>query len=133
MTWVPKDKEIEALLSADAKRRYEYFIRRVCETRKVWCLYDEGWASFSEGERKLMPFWPHETYAAHFKTGEWSSFLPQAIELEEFIKEWIPCLKKEGLSPAIFPASAGAGIVLDLEDLEADLRYELSETQGEDI
>ena len=59
--------EVEAMLGADAKRRYAYFIERVCDTRQVWGLCgDEGWATLSEGASTFIPLWPHPTYAERF-------------------------------------------------------------------
>jgi hypothetical protein len=132
MAWLPQKKEIEALLSAEGKRRYAYFIRRVCDTRKVWGLHDGGWASLGDGDKKLIPFWPHETYAARFKKDDWSSYAPKEIELGVFLERWIPGMRSEGIEPAIFPVESGASVVVSLDDLEANLRHELSNSYGEE-
>jgi hypothetical protein len=127
MAWIPKEKEIETMLAADRKRRYEYFIHRVCDTRKLWGLYADGWATLGDGEKKLIPVWPHERYAERFMTEDWSSYTPKEIELGVFLDRWIPGMKKDGAEPASFPIGSGRSIVVSLDDLEANLRYELSE------
>lgn len=132
MTWVPKEKEIAAVLAADGRRRYEYFIHRVCDTRKVWGLYDEGWASLGDSTEKLLPFWPHAVFAQRFALGEWKAYTPRAIELDAFLATWIPGLEIEGVQPAIFPNQEGRAVILSLADLEADLRRELADSHGED-
>jgi hypothetical protein len=132
MAWLPKDKEIEAMLSADAKHRYEYFIHRVCDTRKVWGLYGGGWASLGDGEKKLIPFWPHETYAARFGSDGWGAYVPKEIELGVFLERWIPGMKRDGVYPAIFPVGSGRAVAVSLVDLEANLRHEMAESYEEE-
>lgn len=132
MTWVPREKEIAALLAADGRPRYEYFIHRVCDTRRVWALYDDGWASLGDGDEKLIPFWPHAVFAERFAVGEWVTYTPREIELDAFLSTWIPGLAAEGVQPAIFPNQEGKAIIITLADLEANLRHELSESYGED-
>ena len=132
MAWIPTQKEIQAMLAADGKQRYEYFIHRVCDTRKIWGLYDNGWATLGDGDKKFIPFWPHEAYAEHFKKPNWSSYAPREIELDVFLKRWIPGMKADGIQPAIFPVSAGNSVAVSLTDLEANLRHELAEWYGEE-
>lgn len=132
MAWIPKEKEVEAMLTAEGRRRYEYFIHRVCDTRKVWGLYDDGWASLSEKEKRLIPLWPHETYAERFKNADWSSYTPKEIELGIFLEQWIPGMKAEGVDPAVFPVGTGSSVLVSLTDLEANLRHELAESYDED-
>jgi hypothetical protein len=131
MAWLPKEKEIAAMLSADGKRRYEYFIHRVCDTRKVWGLHADGWASLGEGENKLIPFWPHEVYAARFASDGWLSYAPKEIELGDFLQRWIPKMRADGVGLAIFPIGSGSSVLVDFGDLEANLHYELSNAYGE--
>jgi hypothetical protein len=126
MAWIPREKEFEAMLGAEAKKRYEYFIHRVCDTRKVWGLHDGGWASLGDGDRKLIPFWPHDAYAARFQTGDWSTYMPKEIELGVFLDRWIPGMRSDGTAPAIFPVGSGTSVVVSLDALEANLRQELS-------
>lgn len=131
MAWIPKEKEIEAMLAADVKRRYEYFIHRVCDTRKVWSLYDGGWASLGDGTKKLIPLWPHKTYAERFKKEGWNTYVPKEIELGVFLERWIPGMKADGVEPAVFPVGSGNSVVVSLADLEANLRHELADAYGE--
>lgn len=130
--WVLKDKEVDAVLAADGKRRFEYFIHRVCDSRKVWGLYQEGWASLGDGETKLMPLWPHQAFAARFITGQWAEYEPRAIELDEFLQRWIPLMESEGIEPAVFPNLAGSAVLVSTADLETQLRRELEECYGRD-
>jgi hypothetical protein len=132
MAWIPKEKEIEAMLSADGKRRYEYFIHRVCDTRKVWGLHKDGWATLGDGDKKLIPFWPHHTYANRFRQEAWSTYLAKEIDLTDFLEHWIPNMRSDGTGAAIFAVSTGGSVVVSLDDLEANIRHELSTGYGEE-
>ncbi|MBI5426634.1 MAG: DUF2750 domain-containing protein [Opitutae bacterium] len=132
MAWLPKEKEVEAMLGADGKKRYEYFIHRVCDTRKVWGLHDGGWASLGDGDKKWIPFWPHEIYASRFRTADWSSYVPKEIELGAFLDRWLPGMRADGVAAAIFPVGPGSSVLVSLDDLEANLRHELSNSYEEE-
>lgn len=130
MTWTPDDKEIATLLNESTQRRYEYFLKRVCETRTVWGLFNDGWASLGDESGKFIPVWPHAVYAKQFAKGEWAGFAPKEIALDVFLERWIPGMGGEGIQPAIFPVDSGNAVIVSLEDLEANLRYELEPADG---
>jgi hypothetical protein len=131
MVRVPSDKEIKTLLAADGKRRYNYFLQHVCNTREAWGLYGDGWAILSDGDQEFVPFWPHEIYAARFRKEGWSSYEPRAVDVAAFLERWIPKMKKDGVQPAIFPVGSGSSVVVSLDDLEKHLRYELARKKDE--
>ncbi len=120
------------MFAAEATRRYEYFIHRICDTRKVWGLYEKGWASLGDGGHKLIPFWPHRVYAERFKGKDWSSYEPKEIDLRAFLDRWIPGMKREGTGAAIFPVASGSSVVVNLDDLEANIRHELADSYEEE-
>jgi hypothetical protein len=126
MPWIPNGNEIEGLLTADGKHRYEYFIKHVCASRKVWGLHSDGWATLGQGEKRYFPLWPHEVYAERYRADDWQAYTPKAIDLERFLEMWIPGMKANGVEPAIFPVGAGDSIFVLLEELEANLRRELA-------
>lgn len=127
MPWCPKDPEITAMLSADGKRRYEYFIHRVADTQQVWGLHADGWASLGDDEgKKLFPLWPHEKYAERFKKEGFADYEPRSIDIDLFIDEWLPKMKETGVMLAVFPVASGKAVVVSCDDLQANLRHELS-------
>jgi len=131
MSWVPTDKEIADVLAADAGHRYEYFVHRVCETRAVWALYQDGWASVTEDAGEpMIPFWPHAAFAAAFARGAWAGFEPRKIDLADFLETWIPGMRKQGVQPAVFPAPSSTSAVVSVEDLDRVLRHELDHVYG---
>ncbi|MEO6993019.1 MAG: DUF2750 domain-containing protein [Lacunisphaera sp.] len=132
MAWLPNKKEIDAMLAADGKCRYEYFIHRVCDTREMWGLFDDGWAFLGDGAVKHVPLWPHEIFAARFTKEEWSTYTPRQIELGKFLDQWIPRFRLKGMEVAIFPVGSGSSVVVGLDDLESNLRHELSTNYEEE-
>lgn len=133
MSWDPSEKEVASVLAADGRHRYEYFVHRACEARAVWALYNDGWASVGQDSGEpLIPLWPHEVYATAFATGPWSGFAPRRVALEDFLRAWIPGMRKEGVQPAIFPVPAGSSVIVGLDDLDGHLREELDRVYGVD-
>jgi hypothetical protein len=133
MAWDLQAKEIEAVIASDAKRRYEYFIHRVSETRKLWTLYSDGWACFTEDGKTYLPFWPHSAYARRFQQGEWSGYEAREIEIHEFLERWVPGLTRDQIEAAVFPVPAGGAVLVPIDAVAADLREELSTVHGEDV
>lgn len=133
MTWVLTEKEIMGVLAADPRRRYEYFVHRACDTKRVWTLHADDWARFTDGGQLLIPLWPHERFAAMFCIGEWAGYIPKAIELHEFLEKWPQTMKRDGLEPAILPGASGRAVIVSIDELVAHLRHELAEYYGEDV
>lgn len=133
MPWVPKEKEIAAVVAADGRRRYEYFIHRVCETRKVWSLRAGDWALLSDGENQFFPLWPHPVFAQHYQRGSstWPDATAESLELGEFLRDAALSYQSRGIKPAVFPVPTGSAIVVSWDDLLANLRHELAESYGE--
>jgi hypothetical protein len=124
---VISQKQIEAILELPAPRRYDHFIKKVVGWRKLWGLYDDGWAmsETSEGE-PVLPLWPEREYAQLCATDIWASYTPREIELEEFLNDVLPTLREEGIHPGAFYIPSGGSVDIDLDQLEKDLRAELS-------
>ena len=122
MGWVLQEREIWATLAADSRRRCEYFVHRVLETRRVWGLYDDGWAALGDEGRPVLPFWPHETYAHLFRGENLADYVPRAIGLEVFLDECLPEMRRTGVGVAVFPVPDGEAVILPVDKLEAILR-----------
>jgi len=118
-------KEIEAVSKLPASKRYEYFIKKVADFEEVWGLFDDGWAiSEDEEGNPLIPFWPKKEFAHLCAVDEWKNYKPEKIELEEFMREWLPGMKKDGIKPSIFWNNVDS-VVPDIDRLISDLEEEL--------
>ncbi|WP_243292304.1 DUF2750 domain-containing protein [Bacillus sp. FJAT-47783] len=119
------EKEYYAVLNLPAIKRYEYFLKKVVDWEEVWGLYHDGWAMTKDDIGNLLiPFWPKKEFAQYCAKGEWDSYKPEIIELEEFIDEWLPGIKKDGYKPSIFWNNKDS-VVIDVDVLLQDLHREL--------
>jgi len=120
-------KQIEAVIKLPAPQRYSHFIKKVVGWRKMWGLYDDGWAmSEADDGSPLLPLWPEREYAERCIAGEWSSYQPREIELDEALDDMIPMLRESGIQPAVFFTPEHGSLNATLDDLERDLREELT-------
>lgn len=119
------NREFEAVIKLPANKRYEYFIKKVVDYEEVWGLFKDGWATTQdENGTMLIPFWPKKEFAEFCATDDWMDYIPEKIELDEFIEEWIPGMKEDGNKAAIFWNNNESSLSeLDtlLEDLELEL------------
>jgi hypothetical protein len=130
MTWKMHPKQLENVLGLTPKVRYEYFVKRVADWQEVWGLWKDGWALLGEdGSKEFMPVWPHPEFAARYASGDWKDYSPRAIDVHEWIEEWIPKLKREGLKVAVFPALNGLFTAAEPEKVKADVKDELDKME----
>jgi hypothetical protein len=119
--------QIEAVLSLSGPKRYEHFVKVVADQRKLWGLFQEGWAiAATEAGTPVFPVWPAEPYAHLCAQGEWRGYDPREIDLDEFFEELMPRLRSDGVQLGVFYTPSDRGVLPSLEEIESDLRVELS-------
>ena len=119
------EKELNSVLKLPSSKRYEYFIKKICDWEEVWTLYNEGFATISDDEGNiLVPFWPAKRYAEFFANEEWAGYKPEMIVLDDFIDKWLPGMLKDGYKPAIFWNSHNSAVT-KIENLLRDIEEEL--------
>lgn len=88
-------------LTADLKANYQRFIEDILESGQVWGLQsEEGWVvvdSTEFEESEVMPFWSDESYAKNHCVGEWAEFKPVAMDLDEFVEDWLAGMAEDGI------------------------------------
>jgi len=88
-------------LTDDLAANYQRFIEDILELRQVWCLQSpEGSvvvASTEFEETDVMPFWSEEEYAKAHCVGEWEEFKPVAMDLDEFVEDWLSGMAEDGI------------------------------------
>jgi len=120
-------KQIEAVLRLTAPERYSHFIKKVVGWKQLWALYDDGWAmSETKDGILVLPLWPEKEYAELCSSGDWSNFKPRCIELDDVLDNMIPMLRERGILPGVFFTTSYGSINADVDELERDLRKELS-------
>jgi hypothetical protein len=80
-------------LSEDDTENLDRFIVEAIEQGCVWSLQGpEGWALCSSEKydnTDVMPFWSQEGFAQVHCQEDWKDYVPVAIELEEFLEDWL--------------------------------------------
>ena len=88
-------------LTADLNANYQRFIENVLESGQVWGLQsEEGWVvvdSTEFEESEVMPFWSEEAYAKAHCVGEWEEFKPVAMDIDEFVEDWLVGMAEDGI------------------------------------
>lgn len=120
-------KDLHELTRLPADTRYEVFLHTVVESKQVWGLFQEGWATAedSKGAQRIF-FWPSEEFAQQQAAKEWPGFTPKPIALDEFMEAWLPGLEKDEIQISVFSTAKDEILVEaetlleDLEDLESE-------------
>ncbi|MFD1674142.1 DUF2750 domain-containing protein [Alicyclobacillus fodiniaquatilis] len=121
------EKEFNAVISLPGSKRYEYFIKQVCDRQEVWGLFNNGWAMVTDDNGQLLiPLWPRIEFAeVCVDSTEWSGYKPKEIDLERFVEKWIPGMVNDKVMPAIFMTPSNRGVAVDNKRLLEDLEQEL--------
>ena len=121
-------QEMTGVLEADGPTRYAHFVKQVADWQQVWGLRaSDGWVSVSdESGVPAFPVWPHADYARLLATDDWASASPTAIDVHDWVEEWLPNLSADGSLVAVFPTPLGKGVVVTPERLRDDIAHELS-------
>ncbi|MBU1558732.1 MAG: DUF2750 domain-containing protein [Pseudomonadota bacterium] len=122
-------EEVAAVIQLPAPKRYDYFVKRVVGFGKVWGLYQEGkgWElSETNDGNSVFLLWPAKEYAELCIGEGRENSEPKAIELHDLLNDLIPHLRKQGLFPGVFFVPHVGSVNIDLDDLEQDLRTEIS-------
>ena len=100
----------------------------MADWQELWSLSsDDRWKLLTDEDgRELFPIWPHRIFAELCAHGEWDGCVAGNISLAAWLDEWIPELVARNRLIAIFPLPEGAGIPVEPQRFEHDLRTELS-------
>jgi hypothetical protein len=120
-------KQIAAILSLPAPKRYDHFIKKVVGWRRVWGLYSDGWAmSETASGEPVFPLWPETEYAQLCATGDWVGYEARDIDLGEFMEDLLPMLVERGILPGVFFVPEQGSIDVAIDQLMADLKQEIA-------
>jgi hypothetical protein len=115
-------------LTSDLEANYQRFIENILESGQVWGLQsDEGWVVVDSTEyedSEVMPFWAEEAHAKAHCVGEWDNFRPVAMDLEEFVEDWLAGMADDGIL-------VGPNWNDDLEGLEVEPEEIILQLSGE--
>lgn len=107
-----------------ARERYGYCVRKVADTRQVWGLHDEGWATAQVDGKVAIAFWPEAAFAQACASGDWADYQPRAIALDDLLGKWLPGMASNGQLACVFPVPQGSASIAAPADLLMDLQHE---------
>jgi hypothetical protein len=116
-------------LSNDLQENLDRMVVESLENGCVWGLQDtaENWAlvgSTDNDSIDVIPFWSNQQFAEALCTGEWDIYTPVAIEMEEFLDDWLPGMHSDVLM-------VGVNWTPDLEGQEMEPLDLLEEFEAE--
>ena len=86
-------------LGNDEEQNYDLFISEIQDTGKVWGLKaKDGWAvcpSLEFEQTDVFPFWSDEADTKIHCVDDWAIYTPSAIELEDFVENWLPGMHED--------------------------------------
>jgi hypothetical protein len=120
-------RQVQETVMLSGPQRYEYFIRRVAQTRTVWSLYRNGWALAKKEDGSLVfPLWPEREFATICADYEWTGYEPQSFSLDELVDELLPQLEQDGIATGVFYTPGARDVMpsagLLLRDLDDELK-----------
>jgi len=116
-------------LSNDPQENLDRLIVESLEHGCIWGLQDnsDNWAlvaSVNNSSIDVMPFWSAQALASTVCIGDWAIYQPVAIDLEEFLDDWLPGMHNDVLM-------AGINWNADLEGQEMEPLDLLEEFESE--
>ena len=114
MEWQPSEPEALTVVGLPAADRYAYLIAKVVEHGGIWSLWQAaGWVLAIDGERTLVPVWPHARFAAAAANGAWAGCEPRSIALDSWLEQWLPGIEEQGRAVAAFPTASENGLPVE--------------------
>ena len=116
-------------LSDDLQENFDRLIVECLEQGCIWWLQDatENWAlvgSTDHDDIDVIPFWSSTLLAEELCVGDWDVYKPVAIEIEEFLDDWLPGMHSDVLL-------VGVNWNVDLEGAEIEPLDLLEEFEAE--
>jgi Protein of unknown function (DUF2750) len=118
------DEQYESVLALSAPQRYEHFLKRICDTERIYLLEDQGTPvilSDDTGDaRSQLPLWPHPRYAQVYRERQGGTG-HASIDLRALLEEVLPDLAEADIDVAVFPSPEGKAPVVAPERLREDI------------
>lgn len=121
------NKEIEAVSQLEAFQRYEYFIKRVADSDKMYTLVDDyGNLAIADVENSaVLSVWSAFEFAENNAVDEWGSSSVKEITIEEFEEDIIDIIEKNNWLINVFSIKGKSGFIVDINEFAKDLSAEM--------
>ena len=123
-------QEFEAITKLVPEKRYDYFIKRICDWEQVWTLYDDDCIILNEDKKGdlfilLFPFEPFASYYAIRKEGMQNAVC-KSYSIEDFFGSFLEKLLSNNITKAlVFPIPNGFGLNVPIKTIKEDVNEEL--------
>jgi len=118
-------------LSDNDTENLDRFIVETIAQGGLWGLQGpEGWALCSSEKYEgtdVMPFWSQEEFARLHCQDDWKSYQPVAIELGEFLEDWLPGMHEDVVLVGVNWDEELEGVEIEPLDLLEEFDQELTE------
>lgn len=118
--------QIKTVLALPGPRRYEHFVKVICDWQKVWSLFKDGWAlAATDDGRSVFPLWPAKEYAELCAIDEWAGYESRSFSLDDLLDDLLPKLKQDNMLPGVFYTPGDKGMTPEIDALTSDIKIEL--------
>ncbi len=94
--------------------RCAQFVAAVCDSGTVWGLYGTTWARADVGGQvEALPFWSSRAEAARCVCGDWAEYGPRAIDLDDFVAQWLTAMIEDGIVVVVGSNVNRLGAIVD--------------------
>ena len=123
-------QEIEAVTALSPEKRYNYFVKRICDWEQVWTLYEDDYIVLNEAKngKLYILLFPFKDFAEHYATTTrgMKGVSYKSFEINEFLETIIKKLQANNVSNAlVFPVANGYGMNVSMIDMVKDIQSEL--------
>ena len=117
-------------VSDDMQENLDRLIVECLENGCIWGLQDnsDNWALVGSTENDsidVMPFWSDQGLAQALCNGDWGVYRPVAIEMVEFLDDWLPGMHTDVLMVGVNWNEALEGQEMEPLDLLEEFESEL--------
>lgn len=114
---------LREIMQLTADKRYAHLLDEVKQTQTIWILTDEhGSVMLNTEDEDCVPVWPSKEFAEYWASGDWEGCKALSISLEHWLDRWTMGLEGDDLCVVVCPVPDEAGLVLDPDMFDADLR-----------
>lgn len=123
-------QELEAVTALSPEKRYNYFLKRICDWEQVWTLYEDDYIVLNEAKngKLYILLFPFKDFAEHYATNTrgMKGVSYKSFEINEFLETIIKKLQANNVSNAlVFPVVNGYGLNVSMIDMVKDIQSEL--------
>ena len=123
-------QELEAVTALSLEKRYNYFVKRICDWEQVWTLYEDDYIVLNEAKngKLYILLFPFKDFAEHYATNTrgMKGVSYKSFEINEFLETIIKKLQANNVSNAlVFPVANGYGLNVSMTDMVKDIQSEL--------